>query len=242
MSITHIIYDCDGLLLDTETLHVQVNSAIASRYDRTFTRDIHHAMIGRPAHQSMQILIDRLQLPLSVDQYMIERDRLITQLYPTSQPLPGAKELTFQLYCQSIPQAIATSSSAPRFQQKMSCHQEWLDLFDCVVTGDDPAIAQGKPAPDIFLLTAERLGALPHQCLVFEDSPAGVLAAKQAGMTAIVVPDPTMDRELFQLADQILPSLLDFDPAHYVSSVKSNCPLPRPLSHFGRGEKTQENR
>ncbi|MGK7890076.1 MAG: HAD-IA family hydrolase [Leptolyngbyaceae cyanobacterium] len=215
MAITHLIYDCDGLLLNTETLHVQVNSAIAARYGKTFTREIHHAMIGRPARQSMQILIDRLQLPMSVEAYMAERDRLITDLYPSCQPLPGAKELTLQLYQRGIAQAIATSSSAARLQLKMSRHQEWLALFECVVTGDDPAIAQGKPAPDIFLLTAERLGVGPNQCLVFEDSPAGVLAAKQAGMTVIVVPDPTMDRDLFQFADQILPSLLDFDPAQW---------------------------
>ncbi|MEB3231348.1 MAG: HAD-IA family hydrolase [Leptolyngbyaceae bacterium] len=219
MSIKYIIYDCDGLLLNTEDLHVRVNRAIASRYGKTFTRSIHHTMLGRPAHQSMQILIDHLQLPLSVEAYMAERDRLITDLYPASQPLPGTKELTLQLYQQGIPQAIATSSSASRFQQKMSRHQEWLALFDCVVTGDDPAIAHGKPAPDIFLLTAERLGAQPQQCLVFEDSPAGILAGKRAGMTVVAVPDPTMDRELFKQADQILLSLLDFDPSQWLISA-----------------------
>ncbi|NET52765.1 MAG: HAD-IA family hydrolase, partial [Merismopedia sp. SIO2A8] len=208
-------YDCDGLLLNTEHLHNQVNSAIASRYGKTFTADIHHDMIGRPAHQSMKTLIDRFDLPLTVEDYLAERDRIITPLYPSSSPLPGAKELTQHFYQQGVKQAIATSSSTHRFHQKMTNHHEWLELFECVVTGDDPAIKNGKPAPDIFLITAERLGVAPQECLIFEDSPAGVKAGKQAGMAVVAIPEPTMGREPFHGADQILESLLDFEPTSW---------------------------
>ena len=215
MPISHIIYDCDGLLLDTERLHCEVNSAIASRYGKTFTDEVHHAMIGRPAEVSSQVIVDMLDLPVSAQDYLVERDRIITGLYESCLPLPGAKELTLHFYKRGVPQAIATSSAAPRFSKKMSRHQEWLKLFECIVMGDDPDIQSGKPAPDIFLITARRLGVAPEHCLVFEDSVAGVTAAKAAGMTVVAVPGPTMAPEDFYEADSVIPSLFDFDPPRW---------------------------
>ena len=71
---------------------------------------------------------------------------------------------------------------------------------------------QGKPAPDIFLLAAKRLGVEPAQCLVFEDAPSGTEAALAAGMSVVVVPHPEMDCNNFKNASQIIPSLNDFEP------------------------------
>jgi hypothetical protein len=83
---------------------------------------------------------------------------------------------------------------------------------DCIVLGDDPTLKRGKPAPDIFLLAAQRLGASPEECLVFEDAHAGMEAALAAGMSVIVVPHPGVDKQLYRGASQILNSLTDFDP------------------------------
>ena len=74
---------------------------------------------------------------------------------------------------------------------------------------------EGKPAPDIFLLAAERLGIEPAKCLVFEDAPSGMEAALAAGMSVVVVPDPNMDHSLYRNASQILSSLKDFDPEYW---------------------------
>ena len=210
--ITHIIYDCDGLLLDTERLNRQVNQAIASRYGKVFDETVHRQIIGRTAPDSAQIMIDRLDLPITIDDYLQQRYDLVTDLYPTAQPLPGAKILTEHFAAHGIPQAIATSSIRQRFNQKFTRHQSWMQLFACIVTGDDEAINHGKPAPDTFLVTAERFGADPVNCLVFEDSPAGVLAAKKAGMAVVAVPAADSDRTVFQLADSVVNSLLEFDP------------------------------
>ena len=79
--------------------------------------------------------------------------------------------------------------------------------------GDDPAVVHGKPAPDIFLVAASRLNAAPEECLVFEDAPSGVQAAKAAGMQVIAVPDPNMDRSAYAGADRILNQLTEFDPS-----------------------------
>ncbi|MDJ0704643.1 MAG: HAD-IA family hydrolase [Leptolyngbyaceae cyanobacterium MO_188.B28] len=213
--ITHIIYDCDGLLLDTERLNRQVNQTIASRYGKVFDETVHRQIIGRTASDSAQILINRLDLPITIDDYLQQRYELVTDLYPTAQPLPGAKILTEHFAAHGIPQAIATSSIRQRFDQKFIRHQSWMRLFACIVTGDDEAIKYGKPAPDTFLVTAERLGADPINCLVFEDSPAGVIAAKKAGMAVVAVPAKDSDSTIFQLADSIVNSLLEFDPTHW---------------------------
>ena len=95
---------------------------------------------------------------------------------------------------------------------KTASHQQWLKLLEITTLGDDPEIEQGKPAPDIFLLTAERLNADPEQCLVFEDSVAGMKAAISAGMSVVVIPDPVFNRELFRDADQVLGSMWEFNP------------------------------
>ncbi|NER28051.1 MAG: HAD-IA family hydrolase [Symploca sp. SIO1C4] len=213
--ITHVIYDLDGLLLSTETFHTKVNQTIAKRYGKTFDKSIKSKTNGRNAFDSAQILVEMLQLPLTPQEYMQQRNQLIYQLYPQAQPLAGAVGLTKHLASYQIPQAVATSSASYPFELKTSHHQEWFTLFNCIVLGDDPAINQGKPAPDIFLIAAERLGASPEQCLVFEDSIAGMEAAKAAGMSVVVVPDPNMERELYYSANQVLKSLEDFEPQRW---------------------------
>lgn len=209
--ITHLIYDFDGLLLNTEPIHAQVNQTIAARYGRTLDASVRMKVMGRKAQDSAQIMIEMLALPLTVQEYLEQKDALIYDLYPSACPMPGAMELTQHFYQAGIPQAIASSSSQRPFAAKTTRYQEWIQLFHCIVLGDDPEIQQGKPAPDIFLTAAKRLGARPEQCLVFEDSLAGVIAAKQAGMTVVAVPDPIMDKSLFQEADEILNSLDEFD-------------------------------
>lgn len=120
--------------------------------------------------------------------------------------------LTKHLHQYQIPQAIASSSSQHHFRLKTTRHQQWFSLFEINVLGDDPALKQSKPAPDIFLLAAARLGSVPSQCLVFEDSAAGMHAALAAKMSVVVVPDRSLDKQLYQKAHQILDSLEDFSP------------------------------
>ena len=210
--ITHIIYDMDGLLLDTESLHERVNTEVARRYGKSFTKDTKIAIAGRPTLDSATILVDKLQLPLSPEEYLVERNKLLYPLYQTATALPGTVELTQHLFNQQIPQAIASSSSLHHFQMKTANHQQWLKLFTQTTLGDDPAIAQGKPAPDIFLLAAKRLNAQPENCLVFEDSVAGMQAAIAAGMSVVVIPDPVFDKTLFSAGDRVLNSMLEFQP------------------------------
>ena len=210
--ITHVIYDLDGLLLATESFHEQVNQEIARRYGKVFDKSIKAKVAGRSTWESAQLLINLLELPLTPQTYLEQRNQLIYPLYPQSQPLPGAMRLTHHLSQQGIPQSIATSSPRRHFQMKTTHHQDWLSLFDCFVLGDDPALQRSKPAPDIFLLAAQRMGTPPENCLVFEDSLAGVEAALAGGMSVVAIPDLDLDRQLYENAHQILDSLADFEP------------------------------
>ncbi len=214
-SITHVIYDLDGLLLDTESLHEQVNQEIAKRYGRTFDTNAKIKIAGRPTLDSATILVDTLQLPVTPEAYLEERKDLLYPLYKTVKALPGTVRLSQHLYKHHIPQAIASSSSRYHFDLKTFSHQEWFKIFDRVILRDDPKIEQGKPAPDIFLLTAKRMGISPSQCLVFEDSIAGMKAALAAGMSVVVIPDPIFDKQLFQDATQVLNSMTEFEPQQW---------------------------
>lgn len=213
--ITHIIYDMDGVLLDTEPFYTQVTEQIVQAYGKQFDWTIKSQMIGRQALNAARILVEKLNLPITPEAYLLERDQKLAALFPNAEPLPGAMALTEHFKKQGIPQAVATSSHQADFALKTSRHQAWFKTFACIIRGDHPAIKQGKPAPDIFLLAADCLQASPDQCLVFEDSPAGIKAAKAAGMYTVAVPDAMLDKSLVESADQILTSLTEFSPTFW---------------------------
>lgn len=212
MKITHLIYDFDGLLLDTEPIYCRVNEIIAARYGKTFTRSHHRMIMGRQALDCAEILVRELNLPLTAQAHLAARNELIFDLLPEAKPMPGAVALTQQFYNLGVRQAIATSSAEVTFSLKTQRHQDWLRIFDVIVLGDDREVRHSKPAPDSFLVAAKRLGAAPERCLVFEDSPAGAIAAKAARMSVVAVPARQMDVSLYDMADAILPGLEAFDP------------------------------
>ena len=123
---------------------------------------------------------------------------------------PGLHELLDFLEAAGLPKAVATSSCRESAMRKLTAGR-LVDRFQAIVTGDD--VQNGKPAPDIFLAVAEKLSVSPERCLVFEDSENGVLAAHNAGMPAIMIPDakqPT--KEVAALAYKNFPSLADAIP------------------------------
>jgi HAD superfamily hydrolase (TIGR01509 family) len=213
--ITHVIYDVDGLLLNTEPFYTKVNQTIAEGYGKTFDWALKSRVIGLRAMDTAKILIDSLSLPLTPEEYLQARQHLLEQLFPQAEPMPGAVRLTRHFHRHGIPQAVASSSDRFHFELKTSRHKEWFSVFECMVVGADTDVHRGKPAPDVFLVAARRLGANPSSCLVFEDAPAGVEAACSAGMAAIAVPDPNIGRHAFPGAAEILSSLTDFEPAKW---------------------------
>ena len=205
----------DGLLLDTEGIYTEVTQQIVGEYGKVFDWSVKGKIIGRRAIQAAEIIVDSLDLPITPQDYLDSRKNVLLEKFKDTAPLPGAKEMTTHFFDLGIPQALATSSSSPMFEAKFEKHKKWFSQFTQIVKGDDPELKEGKPAPDIFLLAARRLGVDPAECLVFEDAPTGTEAALAAGMSVVVVPDPNMDHCHYKNASQIISSLKDFDPEYW---------------------------
>ncbi len=213
--VTQVLFDMDGLLLDTERIYTEVTQSIVGRYGKVFDWSVKGNMIGRGSKESSRYLVEALELPISAEEYLAERDVLLREAFPRADALPGAEALVRHLAEAGIPIAVATSSDLDLFELKTRRHGAWFDLFDTVVTGDHPKVSHAKPAPDIFLAAAEALGGGADETLVFEDAPSGLEAAMAAGMRVIAVPDPNMDKSRYAGAAEILDSLQTFDPSRY---------------------------
>jgi pseudouridine-5'-monophosphatase len=193
----NVIFDMDGVLLDTEPIYTEVTNRITSRYGKVFDWSVKADMLGRPAMDSAEYLIEKMGLPIRPEDYLRDRTPMLEELLATAGAIPGAEVFTRELHRRGVPIAVATSTDLRLFGVKTSCHREWFSIFTTIVCGDDPRVRRGKPAPDIFLAAAQSLGADPSSCVVVEDSPLGVAAALAAGMRVIGFPDPRMDRGRF---------------------------------------------
>jgi len=202
--ISHVIFDLDGVLLDTEPLYTRAIAGVAAQYGKTYDWSIKSQCIGRGTLEAAQVIVDMLGLPLAPRALVEERDRTLLELLANAEAMPGAAAFTRALAARGVPMAIATSSEAAIFAVKSRRHRAWLDTFAAIICGDDPRVARPKPAPDIFLAAAAALGAAPATCVVFEDSPYGVAGALAAGMQVVAMPDPAMDRARYAGAGVIV--------------------------------------
>lgn len=202
--VHQVIFDLDGVLLDTEPLYTQATAAVAARFGKRYDWTIKSECIGRGTLEAARLIVDALGLPLSPEELVRERDRTLIPLLATAPALPGAAALTGALAARGVPMAIATSTESRLYAVKATGHRAWLAIFRAVVCGDDPRVRRPKPAPDIFLAAAADLAADPGDCLVFEDSPFGVQAARAAGMQVVALPDPAMDRSRYRDAHLVV--------------------------------------
>ncbi|XP_023940228.2 pseudouridine-5'-phosphatase [Bicyclus anynana] len=214
--VTHVLFDMDGLLLNTEDLYTVAFQNVVSRYGKDYTFDIKLKIMGCQAQESAKVVVNALELPITAEEFMKETKGQFEVLFPDSELMPGARRLIEHFHKNKVPIALATSSAETAYHMKVDKHhKELFDLFDHKTFGSsDPSVKRGKPHPDIFLVAAAKFSdnPKPEQCLVFEDAVNGVKAARAAGMQVVMVPDPRVDKSLTEEATIVLKSLEEFDP------------------------------
>lgn len=206
MKIAALIFDMDGLLVDSEPLARLAMEKFLVAHDREIDPVVQKQLLGRRLPEAVAIVKEGYGLPEPVEELTLEYAALrLAEIRGSLHLMPGAAELVAYGKEKRLPMAVATS--AMHEHAELSLGESGLaGSFDIEVTGDE--VMNGKPAPDLFLLAAERLHISPEFCVVFEDAPNGVAAARAAGMTVAAVPNAQSREHSFDIEpDVTLPDL-----------------------------------
>ncbi len=205
--INAVIFDMDGLMLDTERLAQVAWQRAGVELGYTLPDEIYLQAVGRTAPATELLFRGHLGQDAPFEAIYQRKQHYYHEVIEQGLvPLKtGLLELLDLLDKLALPKAVATSTARPLAEQKLRA-TGLLDRFPVIVCGNE--VTNGKPAPDIFLAAATKLNVVPAHCLVLEDSPAGIRAAHAAGMHAVHIPDliPTSD-EIAALAYHVATDL-----------------------------------
>jgi HAD superfamily hydrolase (TIGR01509 family) len=205
-----LIFDMDGVLVDSEPLGMEAMRRVLARHGVGYTEADNNEFLGRTTPESCRIL--KRRHGLAADEADLARsyvDHLLGLIREAPRPMPGIPDVLLALGRAGHRLALASSAEP----EVIGAHTVGLDiarLFEIAVSGTE--VARGKPAPDVFLETARRLGVRPGHCLVIEDSRNGLLAAKAAGMLCAVIPCASTRHQDFGEADYRLGALPELVP------------------------------
>ncbi|MGR5846963.1 HAD family hydrolase [Streptococcus pneumoniae] len=191
-----VIFDLDGLLADTEIISLKVYQELLKDFGIPFTEETYsREYSGHREEENVQRFLDTYDLPWNFDQTLDKVYELEAQILAKGVNLKkGAKNLLTYLQREGVPIALATSSVESRAKMILDSNGI-LSLFDHLVFAKD--VKRSKPYPDIFLKACSDLNVLPENCLVLEDSEAGIEAASRAGIPVICIPDLKMPAQSF---------------------------------------------
>lgn len=216
LSFSAVIFDMDGLMFNTELIAKIAWFQTFEKLDYKISDDDYLKIVGRNSSD-----IKRLLSEILGNDFPYEKSAQLQRQYFDDyvdmngiELKAGLLELLDYLEKNSIPKAVASSSDKEKVLKRLNITNV-LNRFDAIICGDE--IQNGKPAPEIFLKTAARLNVAPEKCIVLEDSDAGVMAAHNAGMIPLIIPDLTPpDAEVVKLAYGVYKSL------HEVKSLLNN--------------------
>ena len=220
--VTHVIFDIDGTVLDTEGIYTEVMDHISIKLSgQRFDMDVKQRMMGRHRIEALEIFKQSYGIIEEIEIIDNQVNEMLYAKFTNVQLMPGVEKLVRHLYNFGIPMAVGTGSDEKSFEMKTQSNRDFFDkYFHHVVLTSDPEVKFGKPAPDIFLIACQRFDAnnapkSTSNCLVIEDAVNGVEAALKANMQVLWVPSlPNLD--LNQLpAHLVLPSLEHFKPEFF---------------------------
>ncbi|MCX6560535.1 MAG: HAD family phosphatase [Candidatus Aminicenantes bacterium] len=212
-SLRALIFDMDGLMIDSERLYFTAEHEMARSYGREVSEETLRQMMGRKPLESLEIYVRETGLPISAEKaYEIRNGLMRDKLRNEVAAMPGLGRI-LQRFRGRLKLAVATGAQS-EFLRIVVARLRLDGVFDILQDSDD--IATGKPDPEIFLSTCARLGLPPAACAVLEDSGNGVLAGRQAGCYVIAVPNEYTRRHDFSPADYIA-ACLD-DAAEHIES------------------------
>jgi HAD superfamily hydrolase (TIGR01509 family) len=200
------IFDLDGLLINSEELYFAANRIYFAKFGLSFSEELHRKGTGRNFAEWIKTVFD---IRLDGTAILEGRNAIYYELAATRLRLmPGARRLLNRAHKHGAT-ALVTSSRRG-YVDFIFHHVDVRGSFDVVITGD--MVSRSKPDPESYLLAAEKLGVESKTCVVFEDSPSGVKAARGAGMKVVVVPSQYVTGDvMFGRADQVLENLAEYE-------------------------------
>jgi HAD superfamily hydrolase (TIGR01509 family) len=210
--IDAVVFDLDGVLLQSEEVWDGVRERYVRERGGRYDEEVQRAMMGMSAPEWSRFLHEEAGVPAEPEEINRDVVALMLEAYETELPLlPGALEAVRRTAAE-FPLALASSSNRAIFEEALRL-AGIADLFRATVSSG--GVKRGKPAPDVYLEAARRLGVSPERCAAVEDSHSGIASAKAAGMRVLAIPNasyPPGD-EALALADVTLASLEELTPA-----------------------------
>jgi beta-phosphoglucomutase-like phosphatase (HAD superfamily) len=208
-----VLFDMDGVLVDSEPWWSEVRIAFAHEHQRPWTHDDQAACMGGNSREWAEIMQARLRLPdLAVDDILDAVVAGVVGKYRDNPaPIIGDAPAHVRRIAATRPVGVASSAHGDVIAAAMDA-LGLRDVLGAIVSSDE--VPLGKPEPDVYLLAASRLGVAPGRCLVVEDSVNGVRAGKAAGMTVVLVPNASVPPggNARELADMVVADLAKLDP------------------------------
>jgi HAD superfamily hydrolase (TIGR01509 family) len=187
VSARAVVFDLDGLLIDSETACFHVINKVLEPTGAVLTEARFAQHIGHSARSLYVNLSAEQGIELDPDDILIRRDELLVAYYENPEPMPGAMELMAALYESGVKVAVASSSHQDLVNRAVT-GLGLRHIVSAVVSDGHPEVTHLKPAPDLYLVALSELGVDPELGVGIEDSPTGALAALSAGLRTIVVP------------------------------------------------------